>query len=42
MIMNKSLWGQDVWKDTLTVFLVLAHKVLTPPGNQEAAALAWA
>lgn len=42
--------GQDSWKDiwahlqepevVLTVFHIPAHKALTPPGNQEADALA--
>ena len=51
MVMNKPFWGQDMWKDiwvhlqepeaVLTVFHLLAYKVLTPPGNQEADALAW-
>ena len=45
------LWGHDKWKDIwvhlqepeagLTVFHVLAYKVLTLPGNQEPDALAW-
>lgn len=52
MIMNKPLWGQDILKNiwvhlpeaVLTVFYILAHKALTPLGNQEAASLAqvWA
>ena len=28
MIVNKPLWGQDVWKDTLALFLALAHRML--------------
>ena len=49
MIVTKPLWGQDMWKDTwvclqgaaaiLTVFHILAYKVLTLPGNREADAL---
>ena len=51
MIMNKPLWGQDMWKDiwvhlqepsaVLTVFHIPAHEALTAPGNQEADVLAW-
>lgn len=40
--MNKLLWGQERRlgcpqepKAVLTIFHVLAHKALTPPGNQE-------
>lgn len=44
MVLNKSLSGQDMWKDfffshlevpkaVLTVVFVLAHKTLTPPSN---------
>lgn len=50
MIMNKPLWGQEMWKNIwahlqepetdLSVFHVPAHRVSTPPGNQEADVLA--
>ena len=50
MMMHKPLWGQDMCKDirvhlqeseaVLIVFLISAHRALTPPGNQEADALA--
>ena len=48
--MNKPSLGRDVWRDVwahlqeaeavLTGFRVLAQEALTPPGNQEADALA--
>lgn len=50
-MMNKPLWGQDVWEDTwihlqkteaiLSVFCVLDRKMLIPSGNKEFDALAW-
>lgn len=50
MIMNNPLWWQEMWKAIwahlqepeadLTVFHVPAHKISTPPGKQEADALA--
>lgn len=50
MIVHKPLWSQDMWKDIwvhlpepeaiLIVFHILARKVLTSPGDQEAGALA--
>ena len=49
MIMNKPLRGQNMWKNiwvhlqepgaVLTVFHILAYKVLTLTGNREADAL---
>lgn len=51
MIMNKPLWGQDVFgaiwvhqqqpKEVFLVFYNLAYKTLIAPGNQEDAVLAW-
>lgn len=50
IIIHKPLWGQDMWENIWhclldpeaapTVLHVPAHKALTPPGNQEAGALA--
>lgn len=49
-MMHKPLWGQDMCKDirvhlqeseaVLIVFLISAHRALTPPGNPEADPLA--
>ena len=51
MIMNKPLWGQDVFgaiwvhlqepKAVFLVFYILASKTLIAPGSQEGVALAW-
>lgn len=50
MIMNKPLWGKNIWKDIsihlqepetiLTVFSVPVHKALVPSEYKEADALA--
>lgn len=52
MIINKPLWGQEMWKNIwallqepeadliVLVFHVPAHRVSPPPGNQEAQVLA--